>query len=350
MPINVLIVDDSPFFCKRLKNIINQDPHLHVIGIAANGLQAIELTQKLQPDIITMDIEMPIMDGISAVKKIMEIIPTPILMFSSLTYKGAQATLDAMDAGAIDFLPKRLEDIASNQTEIAVQLQQRLKKLVKKTTKKKISDNNKKISTESHGKDFTSSGKTYRLLMIGSSTGGPSALQKIITRLPANFPYPILLIQHMPASFTFAFAERLNHLSDIKVKEAISGDVLEAGTAYLASGGKQLLLKKEDKQTKLKVVTSKKKMNYKPCIDITFASATKIFADEILAVVLTGMGNDGCEGAKLLAKNNANIWVQDEISSVIYGMPQAIVKEGLASQIFHIDNMAQAIITEMLYG
>ncbi|BAJ01424.1 protein-glutamate methylesterase/protein-glutamine glutaminase [Shewanella violacea] len=369
MAIKVLVVDDSSFFRRRVSDIVNKDPDLEVVGTAVNGADAVKLVAELKPQVITMDIEMPVMDGITAVREIMAKNPTPIIMFSSLTHDGAKATLDALEAGALDFLPKRFEDIATNKEDAVLLLQQRIKALGRRriyrpltrtsapsapSAKAKLTSG---LSPSSRtGRETATSlrtttliratGKKYRLLLIGTSTGGPVALQRILTKLPANYPHPILLIQHMPAAFTPAFASRLNGLCKIEVKEAESGDQLKPGTAYLAPGGKQMMLERGGVHGRIKVLAGSADMNYKPSVDITFASASKIAGRDTLAVVLTGMGADGREGARMLKSAGATIWAQDEASCVVYGMPQAVAAAGLSTHSIGLEDMADAILRE----
>ncbi|MBL0636834.1 MULTISPECIES: protein-glutamate methylesterase/protein-glutamine glutaminase [Aeromonas] len=367
MAIKVLVVDDSSFFRRRVSEIITQDPMLTVIDTAQNGREAVEKAQQLRPDVITMDIEMPVMDGISAVREIMAKCPTPILMFSSLTHEGAKATLDALDAGALDFLPKKFEDIARDKDEAVRLLQQRVKEISRKRflmsapARPKAPEPvartplNAPRPAERQGEPqraapvaaFKRSGKSYQLVAIGTSTGGPVALQNVLTKLPGDFPHPILLIQHMPATFTAAFAARLNGLCQIGVKEAEDGDVLKPGHAYLAPGGKQMLLEGRGAGARIRIVDGNDKVNYKPCVDITFASAAKTYADKVLAIVLTGMGADGRDGARLLKEQGSTIWAQDEASCVVYGMPQAVAKAGIATESLPLDRVAQRILVEL---
>ncbi|MDD9208401.1 protein-glutamate methylesterase/protein-glutamine glutaminase [Aeromonas dhakensis] len=367
MAIKVLVVDDSSFFRRRVSEIITQDPMLTVIDTAQNGREAVEKAQQLRPDVITMDIEMPVMDGISAVREIMAKCPTPILMFSSLTHEGAKATLDALDAGALDFLPKKFEDIARDKDEAVRLLQQRVKEISRKRflmsapARPKAPEPvartplNAPRSAERQAEPqraapvaaFKRSGKSYQLVAIGTSTGGPVALQNVLTKLPGDFPHPILLIQHMPATFTAAFAARLNGLCQIGVKEAEDGDVLKPGHAYLAPGGKQMLLEGRGAGARIRIVDGNDKVNYKPCVDITFASAAKTYADKVLAIVLTGMGADGRDGARLLKEQGSTIWAQDEASCVVYGMPQAVAKAGIATESLPLDRVAQRILVEL---
>ncbi|HEY3698969.1 MAG TPA: chemotaxis response regulator protein-glutamate methylesterase [Spongiibacteraceae bacterium] len=363
MTVSVLIVDDSSFFRRRLTEMIDQCPGLHVVGTASNGREGVAKAIELKPDVITMDYEMPIMDGISAVREIMLKQPTPILMFSSLTYEGARVTLDSLEAGAVDFLPKNFDEISRNATELKNKLAERIN-LVAKSRRRPLSatsparaptpppSNPVREEAPVHTKESANKDnvtkeieaprpaararKNYGVIAIGTSTGGPVALQQVLTQLPAKFPYPIVLIQHMPATFTAAFAERLNNLCKIDVKEAVDGDSLRAGLALLAPGGKQMLISKGGK---VKILPGDERVNYKPCVDVTFASAANVYRDQVLAIVLTGMGADGCEGARMLKQCGSTVWAQDEASSVIYGMPMAVAKANLTDEILSLNQI-----------
>ncbi len=351
MVVRILVVDDSSFFRRRLTEIFNSDKHIEVIGVAANGQEAIDLVKKLKPDVVTMDIEMPIMDGITAVRKIMQTNPLPILMFSSLTTDGAQATLNALEAGAVDFLPKRLEDISQDRESAKRQLCARVRLIGARGLKKADASTGARPAMQSTAPSLAKPPMPtrarrggYRLVVLGTSTGGPVALQKVLTSLPATFPLPILLVQHMPASFTPAFAERLNKLSGISVKEACDGDHLQKGWAYLAPGGKQMLVEDQRGAQVIRIVESQPGQTYKPSVDITFGSASKLFAADVLAVVMTGMGADGREGAKMLKHHGSTVWAQDKETSVIYGMPAAIAEAGLADNILALGAIASALM------
>ncbi|GEK10874.1 two-component system, chemotaxis family, response regulator CheB [Pseudoalteromonas peptidolytica F12-50-A1] len=377
MAVKVLVVDDSSFFRRRVSEILEKDSEIKVIDFAVNGKEAVEKAASLRPDVITMDVEMPVLDGISAVKQIMQATPTPILMFSSLTREGASATLDALDAGAVDFLPKKFEDIARNSEEAIKSLQNKVKEIgrrrVSRFTRPSISTSNRTIEPKpvrnetlrpavpqpdrSFQRSATTSspaasaarasGKKYSLVAIGTSTGGPVALQTILTQIPANFPHPILLIQHMPAAFTPAFAARLHSLCKIKVKEAEHGDRLMPGVAYLAPGGKQMMVESRGGSKTLKVFEDDSpRITYKPSVDITFASVAKAYGGDALAVVLTGMGADGRDGARMLKQVGATIWAQDEATCVVYGMPQAVASAGLASDSIALQDFASRINKE----
>ncbi|MBA1242868.1 protein-glutamate methylesterase/protein-glutamine glutaminase [Pseudomonas japonica] len=370
MALTVLVVDDSGFFRRRLTEILSQDSNIKVVGTASNGREAIDQAIALKPDVITMDYEMPMMDGITAVRHIMQRCPTPVLMFSSLTHEGARVTLDALDAGAVDFLPKNFEDISKNPDKVRQLLCEKVNSIARSNRRFSSGSSAAAAAAPSPApvsrEPFTSrtpvrptpaapapaapprpaapatSGaprrKAYKLLAIGTSTGGPVALQRVLTQLPANFPSPIVLIQHMPAAFTRAFAERLDKLCRISVKEAEDGDQLRPGLALLAPGGKQMMV---DARGTVKILPGDERLNYKPCVDITFGSAAKSFGDKVLAVVLTGMGADGREGARLLKQSGSQVWAQDEASCVIYGMPMAVAKAGLADAVYSLDDMGR---------
>ncbi len=381
MAYKVLVVDDSSFFRRRVTDILNKDPQLDVIDVAVNGQEAVDKALSLKPDVITMDIEMPVLNGIAAVKKIMEKSPTAILMFSSLTHQGAKSTLEALEAGALDFLPKKFSEIAQNSDEAGSLLRQRVAQLARKRGVAKSSFASNRVSTTrtpstqapiSTRKSQASttravvdskevnklqpvlkraSGKSYKLLAIGTSTGGPVALQKILTQLPADFPLPIIMIQHMPATFTQAFANRLNSLCKINVKEACDGDVLKAGCAYLAPGGRQMIISGTENAAKIKIIDDNSaKITFKPSVDISFGSAAKIFNGNVLGVILTGMGADGREGSRMLKAKGATIWAQNEQTSVVYGMPQAVHVAGISQLSLPLEDIASAILKEIKHG
>jgi two-component system chemotaxis response regulator CheB len=383
MSIRVLVVDDSSFFRRRLTEILAADAELLVVGTANNGREAVEKAAELKPDVITMDVEMPVMDGIQAVREILKNQRVPILMFSSLTHAGAKATLDALDAGAVDFLPKKFEDIARDKGEAIEVLRQRVKAVARRRLfvraaapaapaaapaparpapsalgRTPLARAELLRSTERPEPvevpttaNFRPSGKQYKLVAIGTSTGGPVALQTIITALPANFPLPIVLVQHMPAAFTGAFASRLNSLAKIEVKEAADGDILRPGVAYLAPGGKQMLVEGTDSQAKLRIKDDDSpRITFKPSVDITFGTAAKVFHDKVLAIVLTGMGSDGRDGCRLLKQFGSKIWSQDEASCVVYGMPQAVTSAGLTDLEVSLPEVASKITAEVGHG
>lgn len=374
MSIRVLVVDDSGFFRRRLTELIGADPRLTVVGTAANGQEAITEAQRLRPDVITMDYEMPVMDGITAVREIARAQSTPVLMFSSLTYEGARVTLDALAAGAIDYLPKNFEDISRHPDEVQKILCDRIVVVAGSRARTIPVIPSPLISSPPTSSPLTSSPLTsspaaapaavaapaaaqpapgarrgargFQLVIIGASTGGPMALQDVLTRVPASFPLPILLVQHMPGTFTKAFADRLDRICQIGVHEAVDGDVLKPGHAYLAPGGKQMLLDARG-TLRLKVMDGDERLNYKPSLDVTFGSAARELGGAVLGIVLTGMGSDGREGARMLKAKGATIWAQDEATSVIYGMPMAVNKAGLSDEVLSLQRVASRLCEEI---
>ena len=374
MPVRVLVVDDSNFFQHRLKEIINEHPDLSVVGIASNGREAVEKAAELKPDIITMDFEMPVMDGVTAIRHIMANRKVPILMFSSLTYEGAKVTLDALAAGALDFIPKDFAEVSRNSAALKKKLHERLITLAGASMRSPVSIPypESKPATSSLGALRSHSPiaapvaapakpaapaepaqDTYRLknkprlLVIGASTGGPVALAEVLVNLPENFPLPIVLVQHMPENFTKAFAERLNKQCRIAVREAADGDSLQAGVALLAPGGKQLMVDKRNGGS-VRVLPDDDRLTYKPSLDITFGSAANVFGDKVLGVVLTGMGSDGCKGAALLKQAGGSLWSQDEASCVIYGMPMAVAKAGLTDKVLSLKEVGPRLVREVM--
>ncbi|MEX0605931.1 MAG: chemotaxis response regulator protein-glutamate methylesterase [Marinobacter sp.] len=380
MAVSVLVVDDSGFFRKRLTEILNASDGIQVIGVASNGREGVEMAEKLRPDVITMDYEMPVMDGISAVREIMRTRPVPVLMFSSLTYDGARVTLDALEAGAVDFLPKNFEDIAKDSSELQKILRNRILDVARsrpnsgrpatapapasippQTPRAKPepsvatnapvpsqSDAPRPAAPTSEPPARSSHRKTptrhYDVVGIGTSTGGPIALQKVLVMLPANFPAPLVLVQHMPASFTPAFADRLNKLCQIEVREAVEGDMLKPGLALLAPGGKQMMIESRGGQGRVRILPGDERLNYKPCADVTFGSLARSFPGKTLGVILTGMGADGKEGCRMMKESGSVVWSQDEKTSVIYGMPMAVAKAGLTDEVLPLQEIGKRLV------
>ena len=365
MPIKVMIVDDSAFFRRRIKEILEKSPELTVVGGADNGRDAIDRAKELNPDVITMDYEMPVMDGITAVREIMRTHPTPILMFSSLSFEGARVTLDALDAGALDYLPKSFESMTNSPNEGVKLLQDKVIAIARKSNARPFASAPSvaapapavpEVPTSTRPRPMAppSASPTPavpaprssqvrrpnvkpKVVLIGASTGGPVALQKTLADLPANFPYPILLIQHMPNTFTSAFAQRLDRVCNIRVQEAVDGDALKPGVALLAPGGTQMLLGETGRT--ISVIEGSPRLQYKPSVDVTFGSAARSLKGQVLALVLTGMGHDGREGCKLLKREGATVWTQDEQSCVVYGMPMSVQTAGLSDMEFSLDNV-----------
>ncbi|HEY9120977.1 MAG TPA: chemotaxis response regulator protein-glutamate methylesterase [Marinobacter sp.] len=373
MTVSVLVVDDSGFFRKRLTEILTASGQIKVVGAATNGREGVELAEKLRPDVITMDYEMPVMDGISAVREIMKRHPVPVLMFSSLTYEGARVTLDALEAGAVDFLPKNFEEIARDSSQLQKILIDRIMDVAGSRPGAKPAPSSVAAPVTRPASDKRAApvsprparetprpvpepqpaarptsrrvaAKHYSVVAIGTSTGGPVALQRVLTALPAGFPAPLVLVQHMPASFTPAFAERLNKLCQIEVRQAVDGDMLKPGLALLAPGGKQMMIENRGGQGRVRILPGDDRLNYKPCVDVTFGSLARSFPGKTLGVILTGMGADGKEGCRMMKQSGSDIWSQDEKTSVIYGMPMAVAKAGLSNEILALDEIGSRLV------
>lgn len=368
MSLKVLIVDDSRFFRRRVTEMLSIDPTIKVVGEAADGAEAVDMALKLKPDVITMDIEMPVMDGITATRRILAVNYIPILMFSSLTNEGAKYTFDSLEAGAVDYLPKKFEEFANNLQEAGTKLCEKIRavasakrptkspiatatssakvgesagvaKKVNKSTSTRHQANRTATAARQHEEPKIKKGTT-KIVAIGTSTGGPVALQKLLSSLPADFPAAILLVQHMPSSFTGPFADRLNGMCKIAVREAQDGDEIKPGLALLAPGGQQMEVKKSGERAFVHVFPATVGQSYKPCIDITFTSLANQLLGKTLAIILTGMGSDGCDGVLQLKDKGSQVWVQDEETSVVYGMPAAVVDAGAADYIYSIDEIA----------
>lgn len=377
MAVRVLIVDDSGFFRHRISELLGGDSRIEVIGSASNGQEAVSQVKALRPDVVTMDVEMPKMNGIEAVRIIMRECPTKIMMLSSLTQEGARITLQALEAGAVDYLSKDMRAWMDKSQSLQQQLcdkivtisrsaravsrfspaarpsaDQSSKTIVFKPSERKASAapppsrSPSAASTASRLQTRSTASRNAganiqvprgtRIVVIGSSTGGPAALQEILTQIPANFPHPILLIQHMPKTFTTVFAERLNQQCKIAVKEAEDGDRLKPGLALLAPGGHQLIIDSKGGD-KVKVLPGDERLTYKPSVDVTYGSAAKSFGNKVLAIILTGMGADGAEGARMLKQAGSTIWAQSKETCTIFGMPQAVIKGGYADEILDLD-------------
>ncbi len=342
MKLRVLVVDDSGFFRRRLTELINADPRMEVVDTATNGREAVDKAARLRPDVITMDYEMPVLDGISAVRELMRQRPTPVLMFSSLTYEGARVTLDALEAGAVDFLPKNFDEISRSPAEVQRTLCERIAAVAGSAARETRPEPQ---APPARSAPASAPGR-YSLLLIGSSTGGPMALQQLLTTLPAGFPVPIVLVQHMPGSFTPAFAERLDRLCAIRVSEAEQGEALEPGHAYLVPGGRQALIENRGR-LRIRVTDGDRQLHYRPSVDVTLGSAANALGSRVLGVILTGMGADGREGARVLKQQGGRLWSQDKDSCVIYGMPMAVAEAGLSDRVLALKDIGPRLVQEV---
>lgn len=402
--IRVLIADDSAFMRKILTDFFNKQPDFEVAGTAINGKEAINKVLELSPDLVTMDVNMPVMDGLNALAVIMEKQPTPVVMLSSLTQQGTEATVRALSLGAVDFISKAggsISKLDAIEDELLEKCRNAAKAKVRRmayTSQKKLSSFSNPVPpppimkrielpqrqglklggaasvppSQNSGSQFglkranpilqprgkpqpaaaskvtpvtmTSAGNGARkLVAIGTSTGGPQALQQVITRLPGNLPCGVVVVQHMPAGFTKALADRLDTISQVSVKEAEDGDVIKPGWVYIAPGSHHLRVKEEGSSRKIVLGQDPPVGNHRPAVNVMYDSVAGI-GRNLVAVIMTGMGCDGCEGMKKIKAAGGYSIAQDELTCVVYGMPKAVVDAGLADEIKPVENIAQAIV------
>jgi two-component system chemotaxis response regulator CheB len=341
MTVKVLIVDDSAFMRNALSSMLSSDPEIKVIGTARDGVEAVDKVRELKPDIVTMDVEMPRLDGLGALRLIMEKHPVPVIMVSSLTAEGAKETLDALEAGAVDFIPKNLSELSINIVKIKEMLLDKVKQIAKKgVVLRKRKPAGAAAAQFSLPPTRSTGERRVGILAIGSSTGGPRALQEIIPLLPKEFPVPIVIAQHMPQNFTGPFAERLNQLSKVTVKEAAAGDQLKPGLVLLAPGGWHMRVeRKRSLETVVTLSESREDLIYRPSVDELMLSVSECFPGRALGVILTGMGNDGVRGMIALKKSGGRIFAQNEETCVVYGMPKAVVDAGIADKVLAVEEM-----------
>ncbi len=346
--VRVLVVDDSPFFRRAIARILEKDPQIKVIGFAKDGEEAVQKVLELSPDVVTLDIEMPRKDGIEALKEIMEKKPTPVIMVSALTTEGAEATIKALELGAIDFIPKGVDkgllEFYNIEKDLITKVKnakgkigriQKIKRIVAETEKPSVEVSSTRPLTHKEGH--------YEILSIGSSTGGPPALQSIFSKLKRTFKLPVVIAQHMPPLFTKLLAERLNGLTHLSVKEAEDGEPVEEGVAYIAPGGKQMMVISKSGKKIIKVTDSPPNIIFKPSVDLLFKSVAESYEKSVIGVILTGMGQDGCEGAKDIKRKGGVMIAQDESTCVVYGMPKCVVEKKLADYVLPLPEIPDVI-------
>lgn len=341
MAVRILVVDDSAFMRKAISMMLEGDPEIEVIGTARDGLEAIEKAKELKPDLMTLDVEMPRMDGITALKKIMKENPLPVLMVSSLTVEGARATIDAMSAGAVDFIPKQLSYVSLDITKIKDDLIAKVKAITRNRSRIFLRPFSNRTSTAQISPALKS--VSAQIVTIGISTGGPFSLQKVIPSLPENFPLPVAIVQHMPPHFTKSLAERLDSISRVEVCEAEDGMELTKGKVYIAPGGLHMKFRRSGAKVLINTTKDPADSLHRPSVDVMFTSAFDTFGGKILAAVMTGMGKDGLEGSKLIKSAGGKVVAQTEETCVVYGMPKAIVDAELADAIVPLEEMASTI-------
>ncbi|EPR31616.1 response regulator receiver modulated CheB methylesterase [Alkalidesulfovibrio alkalitolerans DSM 16529] len=358
--ITVVVVDDSAFMRKAISAMLEKDPEIKVVDTARNGEEGLEKIRRHQPDVVTLDIEMPVMDGLTALRHIMMEMPRPVLMVSSLTTEGAEATLKAMELGAVDFIPKQLSKVSLDIIKIEDQLRERVKYVAKRriralrptpVARAPVPPTSRETAArpESPRREAPRpAGPVVRdVVAIGVSTGGPPAVQKVLAGLPGNFPAAILIAQHMPAAFTGPFAKRLDSICQLTVKEAEDGERLTPGTAYVAPGGRHLRIDQKVSRIDLVVSSEPHEALYKPSANELIRSVAEGVGKRGLGVIMTGMGNDGLEGIRALKGRGGRTLAQNDASCVVYGMPKAIVDAGLADEIVDIEEMSEAILANI---
>lgn len=341
--IKVLVVDDSAFMRSMITKMLESDSEIEVIGTARNGQEAIERIEVLKPDVVTLDIEMPVMNGIEALRHIMNNNPLPVIMFSSLTKEGAEVTLEALNIGASDFIAKDFSNFSIRISRNENELINKVKTVAKKKTMyllRRITLLRKPVTMNSPNRI------KHSVLAIGASTGGPPAIEHILSSIPSDFPVPIVIAQHMPKLFTKSFAQRLNNISQIEVKEAENGEVLKIGAALIAPGDSHMSIKRRNNEVVVEFVNDAKYI-YRPSVDLLFSSTAQVYGAESFCVILTGMGNDGLVGIKEIKSKNGYVIAQDEDTCVVYGMPRAVVNANMADAVLPLDKISEAIIKNL---
>ncbi|WP_122628983.1 protein-glutamate methylesterase/protein-glutamine glutaminase [Lucifera butyrica] len=344
--IKILIVDDSAFMRKLLTDLFATEPDFMVIDTARNGKDAIDKVKRLKPDLVTMDVEMPVMDGITALEIIMKEAPVPVVMVSSLTKAGAEATLKALELGAIDFVAKTAGPISSI-TGIREKLLEKCRIAVQANVLQII---NKTITASPVVKPTVPTmqygSQTEKIIAIGTSTGGPRALQEVITKLPGNLPCGVVIVQHMPPGFTKSLSERLNSLSALTVKEAEHNDVVTAGSVYIAPGDYHMLLEREGNKTVIKLNPNPPVGGHRPAVDPMMESVAELYGAKTVGVILTGMGHDGSKGMQAIKRQKGYTIAEDQSTSVVYGMPKSVIELGIVDKVVPLPAVA-AEITKM---
>lgn len=366
----VLIVDDSAFMRKLISDMLSNHPSLTVVATARNGQDALAKVEQLCPDVITMDIEMPVMDGLEALQQIMKTTPTPIVMLSSTTEIGAKNTMLAIEYGAVDFVAKPGGPISLNLSDVEAEIVQKVvqastikvatltkKREVQKNSSPQFNMNERQQRKQSMKQDFQpfyDSGKKMSkqltsFVIIGTSTGGPRALQAVLTELPKSIPAPILVVQHMPPGFTKSLAQRLDGLSEIHVKEAEDGEPFVNGTAYIAPGGKHLTIDAHSNGYNVRLDEKEPpRKGHRPAVDVLLESASNFPTIQFISVIMTGMGHDGKEGLQTLkASCNTIAIAESERTSIVYGMPKAIRDAGLADQVVDLEEIPTVIMNSL---
>jgi len=355
--IRVLIVDDSVVIRRLIKEILDADKRIEVVGVAHNGQIAVGKVDELKPDALTMDIEMPVMNGVEAVKAIRKKHPRlPIVMFSTLTERGASATMDALAAGASDYVtkPANVGSVMESRQSISEQL---VPKLIALTGARKMVSSARTALPppqpppgQSRAGAANRRSQPFGLLAIGSSTGGPDALATVLTALPGDLPVPVLITQHMPPVFTKMLAQRLDSTCRLSISEAVEGDSVAPGRVLIAPGGLHMELKTRGTGVVVHLSDAPPENFCRPAVDVMFRSVASVFRNRVLAVVLTGMGRDGAAGAGVIRTAGGEVFAQDEATSVVWGMPGATVMAGQADRVLPLEQVAATVTSALTQG
>jgi two-component system chemotaxis response regulator CheB len=343
--IKILIVDDSAFMRKVIGDILSEDPIFEVVGRARNGVEAMDAVRTLSPNVVTLDIEMPGKSGIEVLKEIMDFKPIPVVMVSSLTKEGANVTMQALDLGAVDFVTKPSGNISLDMQKVGDELRRKVA-----GASRAVLFGARRVKPLSHIRELlqapplrdVSRGK-FEILVVAASTGGPMALQEIIPSLSRNFPLPVMIVQHMPPGFTTSFASRLDERSTLSVVEGHDGMPVRKGTVVVAPGGYHLMIEKRGVEILCKLADTPLVRSVRPAADVLFTSAAETIGGNVLALVLTGMGRDGLDGAKLLKEKGAYVIAESKETSVIFGMPGAVIAAGLADEVLPLYAIAEGL-------
>ncbi len=346
--IRVLVVDDSAFMCKVLQEIINSDPQLEVVGQGRDGRDGVALAESLRPDVITMDINMPHVDGLQATELIMSQHPRPIVIVSSESREGAASTLKALELGAIDFVPKPSSGVDLDMKSVREELTRKLKqaakvRVVRTATRSKLPMPHAPLSPAAalaNSAALAQSGGKFPMVAVAASTGGPAAVMRVVASLPKEFPAAVFLILHMPATFTKQFTVQLAEIASVPVKEAEANEAPQPGIIYLCPGSHHLRLSSSGK---IALDSGARIDGYRPCADAAFESIASYARSLSIGVVLTGMGNDAAKGVKAIKAAGGHVVAQDEATSTIFGMPAEAIKTGAVDEVLGLDDIAAAI-------
>ncbi len=340
-PLKVLVVDDSAFMRKMVCEILRRDPELCVVGPARDGAEALSKLETLQPDVVTLDVEMPVLDGFGTLEEIMRRRPTPVVMLSSLTQRGAEATLRCLELGAVDFVGKPSGSISLDIEKVAADLIAKVKSAAKARLRPASQPPVRPIPTLGSPYKVKARSAGTGVLVIGASTGGPRALQALVPALPADLRLPVVIVQHMPAGFTASLAQRLDAVSALEVREAAEGDLLRAGRILVAPGGRHLEF---DSSGAVHLSDDPPVHGVRPSVDVTLASLTRLHGGRVAAVLLTGMGRDGARGLKAVRALGGETFAEDETTCTVYGMPKAAVELGGVGFLLPLPQIAPALV------